>query len=280
MFSRRQFIKYAITAGVMGLITDGFFFEPGHIVVEKKTIAIKNLPDAFEGFRICQITDVHHSRFVGLKFIEKTVEMANSLNPDLTVLTGDYIDDSREYIVPAINVLSKLKSRNGLMAVLGNHDHYEDAKFTGEVLDAYHVSVITNSHKLVEAKGKAVCIAGVDDLWEGRQDLAKALSGVPADIPRILLSHNPDYAEVMPKNERVDLILSGHTHGGQVRIPFFSFAPVTMSNYGQKYAGGLVKLAHTQVYVSRGLGMVGLPVRFNCPPEITLITLAKAVEKA
>ncbi|MBI3398199.1 MAG: metallophosphoesterase [Deltaproteobacteria bacterium] len=276
MLSRRQFLKGAMTVGAIALITDGIFYEPRHVVIERRTIAINNLPDAFEGFRMCQITDVHHGPFVGLGFIEGIVDKANSLNHDLMVLIGDYVFGSRKYIEPAISVLGRLKSPHGVLAVLGNHDHYEGAELTKDVFSKYNIPVITNSHRLVEIKNKAVCIAGVGDFYEDMQDLRAALKGVPDDIPRILLSHNPDYAEVMPKTERVDLVLAGHTHGGQIRLPF-SIAPVNMSNYGQRYTGGLVKLTHTQVYVSRGIGMVGFPVRFNCPPEITMITLTKAI---
>jgi len=276
MLSRRQFLKGAIAMGAAGLVADGLLLEPRHVVVERKTIAINDLPDAFDGFRICQITDVHHGPFTGLGFIEKVVEKVNSLNPGLVVLTGDYVDHSSKYIVPAVSALCRLKSSNGVLAVLGNHDHWMDANLTQEVFNRYNVPVITNSHKLIEIKDKAICVAGVGDLMEDSQDLKAAFYGVPADIPRILLSHNPDYAESMPATERVDLVLAGHTHGGQVRM-LFSIAPITMSRYGQKYAGGLVRSASGQVYVSRGIGVVGLPVRFNCPPEITIITLTKAV---
>lgn len=276
MLSRRQFLKGAIAMGAAGLVADGLLLEPRHVVVERKTIAINDLPDAFDGFRICQITDVHHGPFTGLGFIKEVVEKVNSLNPGLVVLTGDYVDHSSKYIVPAVSALCRLKSSNGVLAVLGNHDHWMDANLTQEVFNRYNVPVITNSHKLIEIKDKAICVAGVGDLMEDSQDLKAAFYGVPADIPRILLSHNPDYAESMPASERVDLVLAGHTHGGQVRMPF-SIAPITMSMYGQKYAGGLVRSASGQVYVSRGIGVVGLPVRFNCPPEITIITLTKAV---
>lgn len=279
MLSRRQFLKGAAVIGAAGLITDSIFYEPRHIIVEKRVVALKGLPDAFEGFKICQITDVHHSLFISLDFVRCVVEMANGLKPDLMVLTGDYVDDSPKYIVPAVTALSRLQSPYGVLSILGNHDHMAGAELTKEVLRKCSVPVITNSHRLIEKAGKTICVAGVDDLLEGAQDLKAALEGVPVDIPRILLSHNPDYAETMPKNERVDLVLAGHTHGGQIRLPF-SIAPVTMSRYGQKYTGGLVKLAHTQVYVSRGIGVVGLPIRFNCPPEITLITLTKEKQQA
>lgn len=279
MISRRQFIKGVVAVGAAGFIADAVLYEPRHIVVEKKTVAIKNLPEAFEGFRICQLSDIHHSPLVGLRFIERVVDKANSLNPDAIALTGDYVDDSSKYVEPAVSALCRLKSQYGIFAVLGNHDHWAGPELTKDVFSKYRVPVLTNSNRLIETKGGNICISGVGDFMEGVQDLKAALYGIPDNTPRILLSHNPDYAELMPKTERVDLVLSGHTHGGQVRLPF-SIAPVTMSRYGQKYIGGLVKLPHTQVYVSRGVGVIGLPIRFNCPPEITVITLTGARRQA
>ena len=279
MLSRRQFLKGAVAVGIAGFAANSILYEPRRIIVERKTISINNLPDAFEGFRICQITDVHHGPFVSLNFVKEIVDIVDRLSPDLVALTGDYVDYSHKYITPAVTALCRFKPQYGIISILGNHDHLADAELTREVFDRNKIPVITNSHKLIEVKNNAICIAGVGDLLEDTQDLKAALYGVPPDIPRILLSHNPDYAEVVPETERVDLVLAGHTHGGQVRLPFFSIAPVTQSHYGQKYAGGLVRLSHTQVYVSRGVGMVGLPVRFNCPPEISMITLTKAVHR-
>jgi len=269
--SRRDFLRGGALLGG-ALLFESTVLAPRGVRVQEAAVRISGLPPAFNGFAICHLTDIHHSPVVGLGYIESVVDEANSLAPDLFVLTGDYIDDGREYMPPVIKALSRLKARFGTLAVLGNHDHFIGMDYTEEVMEAYRVPLLQNSHILIESGKDALCIGGVRDYLEDAPDAREALSGAPKDVPRVLLSHHPDYAEFLPGNERVDLVLSGHTHGGQVRLPF-SFAPVVPSGFGQKYAGGLVRNGATQVYVSRGVGVVTIPVRFNCPPEITLIRL-------
>lgn len=276
MLSRRAFLKGGLLLG-SALMVDGFLLEPGEFRVEEVPVRIRGLSPEFDGFTICQVTDVHHSPFVRLGYLERVVEKANSLKPDLTVLTGDYIDDAREYVAPAIKALSGLKAKRGLLSILGNHDHFTGKAHTVEAIRANGIPLLENSHSLIESSRGALCVAGVKDYLEDFPDAKEALMGVDNDIPRILLSHHPDYAEHLPGDERVDLVVSGHTHGGQIRGPF-SYAPVLPSEYGQKYSGGLVTLKNreTQVYVSRGVGVVMIPVRINCPPELTLIRLFPA----
>lgn len=274
LLSRRNFLKGGILLGG-ALMLDGVFVEPKKFRIEKTDVEINGLGPGLDGFTICQITDVHHSPFVGLGYIKEAVEAANSLKPDLTVLTGDYVDSRRRYLPPAIKALSGLKARFGVVSILGNHDHYIDKDFSVEVIERHRVPLLENSHMMIEAADGALCIAGVKDFLEDLPDAGAALKGVDEKVPRILLSHHPDYSEFLPPEERIDLVLSGHTHGGQVRLPF-SIAPVVPSNYGRKYSGGLVRLNRrgaTPVYVSRGIGTVGIPVRINCPPELTLIRL-------
>ena len=274
--TRRTFLKGGLLLG-SALTVDGFVLEPREFRTERVEVRVPGLSAGFDGFTVCQITDVHHSPFVRLGYIERVVAKANSLKPDLTVLTGDYIDYERDYVVPSIKALGGLKAARGVLAILGNHDHYTGKAYTVEALRSRGIPLLENGHTLIEAGSGALCVAGVKDYLEDFPDVALALKGVGKDVPRILLSHHPDYAEQLPEDERVDLVLSGHTHGGQVRGPF-SYAPVVPSAYGQKYSGGLVRLKNrsTQVYVSRGVGVVGIPVRINCPPELTLIRLVRA----
>lgn len=146
-----------------------------------------------------------------------------------------------------------------------------------KVIRSYGIPLLENRHAIIESGGGALCVAGIKDYLEDFPDAEAALRGVDKETPRILLAHHPDYAEHLPEGVRVGLVLSGHTHGGQVRGPF-SYAPVLPSEFGQKYSGGLVTLTgrDTRVYVSRGLGVVGIPVRIHCPPELTLIRLYPA----
>ena len=281
MISRRGFLKLGIIFGGAALL-DGFVIEPKHLVVEAMEIPVEGLPRAFDGFSICQVSDVHHSPFVGLGYIERVVEKANSLAPDLVALTGDYIETDKEYMAPAIKALGNLRARHGTVAVLGNHDYFIGRDFTRDVITSNGITLLENSQRIIEMGGGALCIAGTEDLLEGAPDAGTSLEGVPQEVPRVLLTHHPDYCEELPEDLRVDVVLAGHTHGGQVRIPF-SIAPIVPSRYGQKYSGGLVTLGKgknpARVYVSRGVGVVTVPVRFNCPPEITLIRLKCAADR-
>lgn len=256
------------------LLLEGFVVEPRMVDVQETTVRIKGLPAGFDGFRICQITDIHHSPVISLDYINNVVDEANRLKPDLVVLTGDYIDTGKRYMAPAMEALSRVNARCGTLAILGNHDHFIGKEYAEEVIAAHKIPLLRNSHIHIESTRGAICVAGVADLLEDTPDAKEALKGVDPGIPRILLSHHPDYAESLPVDERIDLVISGHTHGGQVRFPF-GHAPVVPSAYGQKYSGGLVALeSGTQVYVSRGIGVSMIPVRLNCPPELTLIKLA------
>ncbi|MDD4062145.1 MAG: metallophosphoesterase, partial [Kiritimatiellae bacterium] len=161
-------------------------------------------------------------------------------------------------------------------SVLGNHDYWTDAPRVAASLESAGIPLLTNKHVLLRRDGDVLCIAGVNDVWSTNPppDAAAALAGVPQDVPRIVLCHNPDYAEVAPRDVRIDLMLSGHTHGGQVRLPFVG--PLILPIQHRKYAEGLVQGPTCPVFISRGLGMVGVPMRLNCKPELPLITLRKA----
>ncbi|MBI2413878.1 MAG: metallophosphoesterase [Deltaproteobacteria bacterium] len=277
MLSRRTFLKAGLLFGGIAL-TEGFLIEPRGFAVERTTIPIKGLPPSLDGFTICQVTDIHFGPAVGSPFIKNIIETANALKPDLIALTGDYIEGEKRHVGPVVKLLKGLKARLGVVTILGNHDHYAGSGYTEDLLASNGFKPLQNSHTMIESGKGTLCVAGVRDYLEDRPDAKEALKGVPDDVPRILLSHHPDYAEELPTDERIDLVISGHTHGGQVRLPF-AFAPILPSRYGQKYSGGLVALTRkegTRVYVSRGIGMSIIPVRFNCPPELTLLTLKAA----
>ncbi|MEK7773008.1 MAG: metallophosphoesterase [Deltaproteobacteria bacterium] len=279
MISRRVFLKGGLLLGG-ALAAEGFIFEPERIQVEEVKVEVRGLAPEFDSFTICQITDIHHSPFVGLDYIRRVVETANGLKAGLIALTGDYIDDGRKYMAPVIKCLTGLKARHGVVSVLGNHDHFIGKGYSADVIKSHGIPLLENSNVIIEEGRGAVCIGGVKDYWEDAPDCGAAFRGVDGSIPRILLCHHPDYCEYLPRDERIDLVLSGHTHGGQVRLPF-SIAPVLPSDFGQKYSGGLVRLkGAAQVYVSRGIGVVTIPVRINCPPELTVIRLVAAKDPA
>ena len=172
---------------------------------------------------------------------------------------------------PCVQAASKLEAPLGVFAVPGNHDMQDEGRVYRNAIRSTPLTDLTNRAVRVTHGSESMWFAGVDDLWHGKPHLQTALTDVPAGAAVVLLSHNPDFAEAQP-DPRVGLMLSGHTHGGQVYLPILG-APWVPSRYGQKYISGLVQGPATQVYVTRGIGETGVPLRFNCPPEINLLTL-------
>jgi predicted MPP superfamily phosphohydrolase len=271
--TRRKFIKLA---GLGTVVVAG-----GYAVLEAKwcrvtrvSLAVPRLPAPFEGMTVAFLSDIHHGPFTPRSYVRDVVARTNALQPDIVALGGDYVHSAPEYIVPGVEELEKLKGKLGRFAVLGNHDHWEDAPMTKSALASAGIVEVTNTGSWVERGNARLRICGVGDLWTDHQDLDAALGSATDDDAVILLSHNPDYAETLT-DRRVGLVLSGHTHGGQVIIPGFG-APVVPSKYGQKYLRGLVQGPSCRVFVTRGVGTVGPPVRFACRPEIVLLTLHAA----
>jgi predicted MPP superfamily phosphohydrolase len=249
-------------------------------------VPIDGLPQPLAGYSIVQLTDIHHDEWISIEQVRRAVDLANGLGADLVALTGDYVTSRGELIGPAVKELARLKGRSGVVGVMGNHDWWTDAKETRRQFRAYGIPLIDNDRLFVSPDRRlsegvvpgGLCVAGVGDLWEDSVEPEKALAGVPPEMPRILLSHNPDVTEqdaIGAAEVRVDLILSGHTHGGQVRLPVVG-TPVVPSAYGQKYAQGLVQGPACRVQVSAGVGMGVLPVRMGVPPEVVLIRLVPA----
>jgi uncharacterized protein len=253
------------------------FLEAKWCRVVHRTIVLPNLPEAFRGTRIALMADVHHGPFVPLAYIRHVVSMANALKPDITLLAGDYVHGHHSYIAPGINELGKLQATIGRFAVRGNHDnrsyhdHHAWAPSSTIALADAGLPDLNNTGVWLERRGARLRICGVGDLWTDRQSLSSALDDSTEHDAVILLSHNPDFAETI-RDRRVGLVLSGHTHGGQVVVPGWG-APVVPSRYGQKYLYGLVRAPSCQVFITRGVGTVTPPTRFLCRPEVALITL-------
>ncbi len=286
MWTRRQFLGRLAAGTLLGGAGGTMYalHAAKDCRVERLTVALRNLPAAFEGTTVAFVTDTHHGPGVSLAYLAEVVAMTNALQPDLVALGGDYVQRSRfhrfqprgshrHYIEPGVAVLAGLRAPMGRFAVLGNHDRKESAMLTRRALAEHGLTELTNTGVWLERGGARLRLCGVDDWATGRPDLRRALGdATPADAC-LLLSHNPDFVEKI-RDPRVDLVLSGHTHGGQVVLPLIG-APVTASRYGQKYVHGLVQGPSARVYVSRGVGTIGPPVRFGCPPEVTLLTLKR-----
>jgi len=243
--------------------------EPYMLSIEHTRIQLNRLPKAFDGFRVVQLSDVHHGPFSSSEQIEQAVETANRLQPDIIALTGDYISKERHYAAPCAEMLGRLKARHGVYAVLGNHDHWVDAALLTDLFRAEGITVLINEGMRFEKDGAAFWLAGVDDTMVGLEDLSLALAGARRDEMKLLLAHNPVILRRAARAS-VDLVLSGHTHGGQVAIRGERSAS---GRVRRRLLKGLGRQGNTQIYVNRGLGTVVLPIRYGCPPEISLLEL-------
>ncbi len=273
---RRTFLKAAVATAVASPVAAASYglFESTWVQIERRTLPLPRLPKAFDGTTVAFLTDIHHGPFTSLDYVASIVRTTHVLRPDLIVLGGDYSLKESKYVAPCFDVLAALKAPLGVYGVLGNHDYWHGLAETKAGMKAAGVMELTNAGVWLERGGSRFRLAGIDDLWTGTRDLPAALGDARAGDACLLVSHNPDVAENLT-DPRVGLVLSGHTHGGQVVFPGMG-APFVPSRYGQKYLKGYVEAPRTHVYVSRGLGTTTGPVRVGSRPELTLITLKAA----
>jgi predicted MPP superfamily phosphohydrolase len=259
---------------------DTLFVEPEDLRPRHVNVLLKRLPESFDGFRIAQISDIHFGPYMGRAGVERAVRLAQSFQPDLVALTGDFVSHpwnhgngrtGARFIEPCADVLAQVKDAR-LVAVLGNHDHFNSARIVEAGLKERGISVPRNAAFPVERGKDRIWIAGIDDAWVGAADLNRTLHGIPADEATILLAHEPDFADIAATYP-VDLQLSGHSHGGQVRLP--GVGALVLPPMAYKYPIGLNRVRALQVYTNVGLGVINPPVRFRCPPEVTFLTLSK-----
>jgi hypothetical protein len=247
-------------------------WERVQLIVETVEIVLADLAPAFDGYRIALLTDLHSSPLVPRWWLDRAVDTANALAPDLVALGGDFLDDDPHYIAELGDILRPLRGKDGAVAVLGNHDHYVGAQGVREELASAGVRELWNAHFVLIRGGAPLVIGGVGDLETDVVDCERALAGASANAPRIVLSHDPDVFAYWPAEPRLDLMLAGHTHGGQAYLPLLG-PPYVPSQFGFRYLQGLIREGGRQLYVSRGVGASGLPIRWGCPPELTLVVL-------
>lgn len=290
--SRRRVIVNTLFAGgaiaAGGSLAHGTLIAPWQLRVTRYRVPIKGLPPAFDGMRIGYVSDTHLGPRIPEGFVREALSQLVALNPDIFLLGGDYVHNGPDQIGRAARLFEVLVATGKpVIGVLGNHDWYAGGPASHAALRAVGVRTIDNDRVYLRAdrtvadrppQGPSVCIAGVGDLWTDLCDPRRALDGVRPDIVRLMLSHNPDvadYPELSPTGtHRVDLMLSGHTHGGQVVLPFIG-APV-LPTANKTLAYGLVQGRACPVLISSGVGMSMIPIRVNCPPEIVEITLIAA----
>jgi predicted MPP superfamily phosphohydrolase len=275
--SRRRFLRLSISLGAIGLVASyPLFIERYLVFANTYKITVPNLPKAFSGFRIVQLTDIHCGFFMPLAIVRRLVSKVEKIKCDLIACTGDFIHekDSLEQIDAVWQVLSRLEAPSGVFSVLGNHDHWADTERSRYWLDRSGQN-LRHGVTSITRGGERLWLAGAGDLWEDHISLDDLLKNVPASECRIVLAHNPDTADTR-FSSAVDLMISGHTHGGQVDIPFWGTPVLPVRN--KAYSSGL-KLSPkgNKVFISRGIGTAIFPVRFNCLPEVAVLELRPQV---
>lgn len=274
---RRVFRTTAAMAGISSLPIVYGFWEASQIRIHRENIKLQNLPKAFEGKTLAVLADFHNGPYVSIPFIRQAKDIAQSLNADMYALVGDFAHKGThtdEQLLPCLEALQTLEAPLGVYAVPGNHDMQNSGQVYRDCIAMTRITDLTNKSVSIRQGDDELWLAGVDDLWWGQPDLETAIREVPSEGNVILLSHNPDYAE-WPSDPRISLMLSGHTHGGQVYLPLAG-APWMPSRFGEKYRHGLCQGPAHPVFVSRGLGEAGVPLRMNSPPEINLLTLIRS----
>ena len=275
--SRRQFLRGTLALPLIGVSAASAYatlIEPYDYLISQTDVYINDLPERFENYRITQLTDIHHSRILGIDEVRRVVQLAQQTKPDMFVLTGDYSTSYRRYIEPCTEALGALSAPEGVWAVLGNHDHYTDAELTIRALKRQRITVLDNQNTSLRRGSDTIQLSGVDDWTWNAADWTKAFAGLNNTVPTVLLSHQPNVLE-FEQTRNVSLILSGHTHGGQIRLPWLG-TPAKFATKDLRFAQGLFRHNDVQLYVSAGTGVIGLPIRFGVRPEIAVLRLKRA----
>ncbi len=280
IITRRSFLKLtgAVTFATLGTLTAYSLLgnEADSPVVEYVQIPISNLPSALDGFRIVQISDIHHNRypFTTLELVNNAVQIAKDLSPDLIVITGDFVWHEVEPIFELLPALAHLNAKYGIYLGLGNHDYWTNVKVVTHAIDQERLPLLVNQGVPISVGKSTLYLASLDDGWSGKPDLAGAMADWSENAITVLLMHEPDLAPRYAVDKRIHLQLSGHSHGGQVRLP--SYGPLILPYLAWEYPMGLYNVNGMWLYTNRGLGTTNVPVRVNCAPEVTELTLVSA----
>lgn len=281
--ARRHVSKFL--KGIGGGIGYATLIEPRWVQCTQVDVEVTGLPRAMDGYKILHLTDIHYNLIQGDAFLDRVLERAAALDADVAALTGDFITHNPARMQPCLDRLKNLRLPDGVFAVRGNHDAPVPLERAAEMMDRAGIRLLENEHALVTASRHRsrkiaaaedradLVMAGVGDLWTGFCSPGQALAGADRTTPTVLLSHNPGVTSILPDSLRVDLMLSGHTHGGQVRP--FQRSLKLFSGGEQRFVSGLAHHNGTAVYVSRGVGTSALHVRWNCRPEIALVVLRR-----
>ncbi len=275
--SRRAFMKtgaIALSAYSFAGATKGIIDRNDYDIIER-TVRIQNLPAEFKGFTIGLMSDIHSSVFMTKPEMEEYVAALNNLKTDIIFVPGDFVNSQTAEVYPFVEAFSSLRAPYGVFGCLGNHDYYANVDIVAKEVDGCGIKLLRNDAIKITKENSFINLVGVDDIPIGAKPdpyLERALSSIQNPNPRILLCHKPYYLETFA-GHNIDLTLAGHTHGGQVVFAKVGNLIVCPAALFSKYVWGLYKFGNSQMYVTRGIGTVGVPFRINCPPEITKITL-------
>ncbi len=273
--SRRMFMQTslgALAAAPVLISGYGASYASSGWEVEEVRLSLSSAHPFDPPLKVVQVSDIHSGLFMTPAQMRHCVQAIRQLKPDLFLMTGDFISNSAADLPPCIKEIARVESRYGSFAVLGNHEHwYGEAEQIIAAFEGAGISMLHNAHRVVETDRGSIAIAGIDDLRVGRPDLGRALEGLNPTLPTILLSHRPEiFPQAAARN--IDLTVSGHYHGGQVKVSALGLS-VSLAHLLSSYPEGLYRLGRSHLYVNRGLGTTGTPVRVNASPEITLFHL-------
>ena len=277
--TRRTFLRklvsgMALAEGTALLATlYPLFLEPHWLDVSRVRIPIPGLPSDMEGLRVVQFSDVHLGPYMYAPFLRWVVRAIMAQSPDLILFTGDMVTRDTDADAGMARLLRGLRARLGVWGVLGNHDHWANPEVVHAFIEQHTpIRVLRNEHVPIRVGTHTLYLVGVDDAWVGADNPERAFSGVPEEAIRIVMMHEPDAVEWLPMTART-LQLSGHSHGGQIRLPLIG--PPILPYLARKYDAGLYRIGHGWLYTNRGLGMISPPIRFNCRPEVTLFIFTR-----
>ncbi|HJQ15039.1 MAG TPA: metallophosphoesterase [Anaerolineales bacterium] len=284
--SRRDFLKLTGVAALdvlllgIGGVSYSLWVEPNLFTVETVHLKLPRLSRQFSGLRLAQISDIHMGGWMNPTRLQYVADLVLEEKPDVLLITGDFVighdpvDISPQMVDDLIFGLSRLASSIPTFAVLGNHDYWTDVETVRQMLSTSGITELTNAVFTLKSGVETLHLCGVDDVWKGDVRLDHVIAQLPDESSAILLAHEPDFADTSAATGRFDLQLSGHTHGGQVVLPFIG--PPILPYLGRKYPSGLYRVREMFQYTNRGVGMARLPLRINCPPEITIFVLEGA----
>jgi len=271
-------VNAAWTAGLGAAVIGTLMAFVGGPRLREHEIEIAGLPPAFDGYRVAQISDLHCGPFADGARVDRWVAAVNRLEVDLVAVTGDLIASGSAFVPVVATSLGKLRGRDGVFACMGNHDYFTDGEEMALALEQAGLTLLRNRGVSIRRDDDVLYVAGVDDTWTRRNDLDRALADRPAAASTLLLAHDPVLFPDAAKRG-VDLTLSGHTHGGQIGVPFFA-RRFNLARVITRFTTGLYRMGTAALYVNRGLGTTGMPIRLSVPAEIAVLTLRRAPDLA